>query len=111
MQNSQAPSAEDVPDYNAGPGHVFTATEQLVNLPQTRELGLAQPLHLPKDQIDSLLTSSLQLNLADEVTPVQIWSRLSQLSCQFPIGPGILQALKAEALKYVRCNRSVLFHA
>jgi hypothetical protein len=108
VQSFQAPPADNVPDYNAGPGHVFTTTEQIVNLPQVREHSLSQPLHLPKEQIDSLLNSSLQLNLAMEVTPVQIWSKLSFLSSQFPLGPGILHALKVEALKYIRCNRSVL---
>jgi hypothetical protein len=107
MHSVQEAVVNGPPDYNAGPNHVFNATEQIVNLPQIQESDLAQPLHLPKDQIDHLLTSSLQLTLAEEVTPVQIWSRISQLSCQFPIGPGILQALKLEALKYSRCNRSV----
>lgn len=70
-----------------------------------QEKSFAKPLHLPKEQIDSLLTSSLQLNLDDEVTPVQIWAKLSSLSSQFPLGVGILQALKAEFTKYIRCNR------
>ncbi|KAF2092550.1 hypothetical protein NA57DRAFT_62417 [Rhizodiscina lignyota] len=132
-----------VPDYNAGPGHVFTATEQIVNLqrspspslatsapqPQTREQrqehsqgrfqrppqmspqeqfrpmqdvqeAFNQPFNMPKEQIDKLLETSSQLELHTEVTPVQIWARLSGISSQFPIGRGLLQALKDEFLNY-----------
>jgi hypothetical protein len=105
MQEFHPPPPDMVPDYNAGPCHVFTATEQIVNLPQMQGRAFTQPVHLPKQLIDELFTSSLQLNLDNEVTPVQIWSKLSNLSTQFPLGAGILEALRGELTKYVRCNR------
>lgn len=152
LQEMPAVPPDFVPDYNAGPGHVFTATEQIVNmrrsmspsqtgpqrqarderqkqhqgsyqvptqrplqecplqgLPGAHDLPMHdafdEPFEIPKKQIDKLLQTSSQLELAAEVTPVQIWSTLSSISAQFPIGKLVLQALKSEFSKYVRCNR------
>ena len=143
MQDMPPAPAGYIPPYNAGPGHVFTATEQLVNMhrsmspshagsplpamdqqpmqPQRSPQDALQvlsgrqdpymqgafdhPFSMPKEQIDKLLETSAQLELETEVTPVQIWSRISNISTRFPIGNAVLQALKNEFMKYIRCNR------
>ena len=98
-------SRGEVP-YNSGPGHVFTVSAALVH--QHRQQDPANSsFDLPKVDIDRLLDASRSLDLEEEVTPVQIWASIREISIQQVVNSQTLQALTDEFCKYVRCNRFV----
>lgn len=55
--------------------------------------------------IEALLEKSRSLPLGPEMTPVQIWALLVEISNQEPIVASTFAALKQELAKYMTCNR------
>jgi hypothetical protein len=43
--------------------------------------------------------------LGEDVTPVQIWANIRRISSNTRLDLVMLQSLKTEFVKYVRCNR------
>lgn len=87
-----------------GPGHVFTATASLLQAAQSPD-PLTHPFRVPQDEIDRLLDASRRLNLEHEITPVQVWQRIKDLSLTHHISPTMLKSLTKDFSKYAFCNR------
>ena len=65
----------------------------------------AQPFNVPKGDIDRLLQISMSLDLGPEMTPVQVWAIISDISTRHIITADMIRTLTGEFSKYVRCNR------
>jgi hypothetical protein len=103
-EQEKAPAYGEV-TYNAGPGHVFMATTALVNSQGYFDHATSAPFELPKANIDQLFYTSLTIDFATDVTPVQIWANIVRI-CASGTGfsKALLQAITYEFSKYVRCN-------
>jgi hypothetical protein len=103
-EQEKAPPYGEV-TYNAGPGHVFMATTALVNSQGLFDHATSAPFELPKANIDQLFYTSLTIDFATDVTPVQIWANIVRI-CDGRIGinQSLLRAITYEFSKYVRCN-------
>jgi len=89
-----------------GPGHVFTATVSLLQESQMPH-SLSHPFSVSQSEIDRLLHASTQLNLESEMTPIQLWQEIKDLSNMYPITPQLFVALTKDLSKYTFCNRLV----
>ncbi|KAF2425229.1 hypothetical protein EJ08DRAFT_700458 [Tothia fuscella] len=91
------------PKFDAGPGHVFMATTSLVNSSYASDPS-TQPFQVPPADIDKLFQTSLNLDLGDEVTPIQIWENIKRISRLYVLDEEVVRALQGEFRKYARCN-------
>jgi hypothetical protein len=94
------------PDFNHGPHHVFTTAASLITSGVSSD-PINEPFIMPVETLEKLFQTSLLLNLGDDVTPVQIWANIRRIARTFGLDITLLQLLKNEFMKYVRCNRSV----
>ena len=94
------------PDFNHGPHHVFNTAATIISSGVSED-PLHQPFTIPASNLEQLFQLSLSLNLGDDVTPVQIWANIRRIASKFNLDITLLQMLKTEFMKYVRCNRSV----
>lgn len=92
------------PDFNHGPHHVFNAATMIISSGIVAN-PLNAPFTVPVSDLEQLFRMSLSLNLGDDVTPVQIWANIRRIASKFSLDIAVLQTLKAEFMKYVKCNR------
>jgi hypothetical protein len=92
------------PDFNHGPHHVFNATAMIISSGVAPD-PVNVPFTLPAIDLEQLFRLSLSLNLGDDVTPVQIWANIRRIASKLSLDIAVLQMLKNEFMKYVRCNR------
>ena len=89
--------------YNSGPAHVLTTSASLLHNHYMTEAS-SRPFEMPKNDLDRLLQTSRNLNLGREVTPVQIWASICDLSTKHAVSTQMMRSLLAELSKYMRCN-------
>lgn len=59
---------------------------------------------MPASEIEALLESSKALPLGPEMTPVQVWAILVDISQTYTISDHAFKIVKEEIKKYMRCN-------
>jgi len=64
-------------------------------------------IHITNAELKSLLEASDGLQLADELTPIQIWALVCGLDSVRTIDHAVLTALFTELAKHSCCNRCV----
>ena len=89
--------------YNSGPAHVLTTSASLLHSQHMTEASSGS-FEMPKDDLDRLLQTSQNLNLGREVTPVQIWASICDLSTKQAVTTQMMRSLIAELSKHMRCN-------
>ena len=92
---------------NFGARHIYSFTSGVTNAVKEENF-TDHPISVPAGEIGRLLQKSLVLDLPEEITPVQIWSRVCDLSTQYPTSPAFLQLMAEEFAKYVQCNTYVI---
>ena len=104
MADLPDPSSLD-PAVNISLRHSLTTTSMLTASPYA-EQPETRPFEVPVLQIERLLQTSSRLSLGpDEVTPVQIWANLRNLSEKYIIDSVLIRKIIDEFKMYVRCNQ------
>jgi hypothetical protein len=98
-------AASLIPEVNISPRHALTTTSMLLANPSA-EQPETHSFDVPVVQIDRLLETSSKLCLGpDEVTPVQIWANLRNLSKKYMVDSFLISQITDEFKMYVRCNQ------
>jgi hypothetical protein len=92
--------------YNWGTNHAYNLSTLLFNNPKSHSL--MPNTQVTNSDLDKLLQASERLQLADELTPVQIWSIVSKLDAIHHIDPAVMTIMFEELSKYSYCNWYVL---
>ncbi|KAI1173614.1 hypothetical protein F4777DRAFT_600248 [Nemania sp. FL0916] len=91
--------------YNWGLNHAYNLSTRLFNEytvdPSSTEA------HITVFDLDKLLQASERLQLANELTPVQIWSLVCKLNAVNPIDPELIISMFEALSEYSYCNRCV----
>ena len=106
MPSPPEPPRTDI-DFNSGPGHLLSLSSSLLHdqIGGEPDFDGQRPFSVADEDLKRLLSTSLKLPLTDEITPVQIWSRVRDLSGTLAMERKTLDALREEFAKYVYCNR------
>lgn len=100
---TERPTPFKVPNFNFGMSHACTASAAIIQSHQHIDLS-AQKLSMPVHDIERLLESTKSLPLGPEMTPVQVWAIIVDISSQKPIQKTTFDSLKEMLGRYMRCN-------
>jgi hypothetical protein len=93
--------------YNWGTNHAYNLSTRLFH--EHRSLAPPQDTQIASGDLDSLLQASERLQLADELTPVQVWALVWKLNKIFPMDAKLVDDMFEELSKYSYCNRCASF--
>lgn len=97
--------------YNFGTNHCYNLSTRLYHdytMPDTAENGNSDgSVAITNPDLNSLLEASERLQLAEELTPIQIWALVSKLNTITNIPTSTIEAMFTDLGQYSYCNRYV----
>lgn len=102
---------QEIP-YNFGTNHCYNLSTRLYR--DWGEAAMTTPSNgshhysITAADLNDLHDASERLQLAEELTPVQIWALVCKLDSVSKIDPAVLDAFCNELAKHSYCNRSVI---
>jgi hypothetical protein len=91
--------------YNWGTSHAYNLSRRLFYEYQTPS---ARETQVTSADLEMLLSASDKLQLANELTPVQVWALVCKLNAVCRIDPAVIAAMFEELAKHSYCNRYVI---
>ncbi|KAL2835926.1 hypothetical protein BJY01DRAFT_222729 [Aspergillus pseudoustus] len=97
----------DMP-YNFGTNHVYNLSTRIyleyTAADDPSVTPKAQPTQITEADLQNLLQASERLQLANELTPVQVWALVCKLSSAHAIDPSVVSLMFEDLARYTYCN-------
>ncbi|KAL3490232.1 hypothetical protein BJX62DRAFT_238372 [Aspergillus germanicus] len=94
--------------YNFGTNHVYNLSTRLFHEFTAPDISTstqkAQTTHITEMDLTRLLEASDRLQLANELTPVQVWALVCRLNSVYAFDPSVISLMFEDLARYTYCN-------